>query len=145
MIKKSLIWSYRVAYIALGTFVFLGLLSIIGLRYFVLPHIDDYKPKIVQGLSQILGQKVTIGNIYANWDNLNPHLSVFNFDIYDKENRIALSLRHIEGSHASRLFRSTNPSSRSAVKKTVRFTWPGCRWADHPNLNSLTGYCVKLK
>ncbi len=98
MIKKSLIWSYRVAYIALGTFVFLGLLSIIGLRYFVLPHIDDYKPKIVQGLSQILGQKVTIGNIYANWDNLNPHLSVFNVDIYDKENRIALSLRHIEGS-----------------------------------------------
>ena len=98
MIKKSLIWSYRVAYIALGTFVFLGLLSIIGLRYFILPHIDDYKPKIVQSLSQILGQKVTIGNIYANWDNLNPHISVFDVDIYDKENRIALNLRHIEGS-----------------------------------------------
>ena len=98
MIKKSLIWAYRVAYVALGTFVFLGLLSLIVLRYFILPHIDDYKPKIVQGLSQVLGQKVTIGNIYANWDSLNPHLSIFNVDIYDKENRIALSLRHIEGS-----------------------------------------------
>ena len=98
MIKKSLIWSYRVAYTALGTFVFLSLLSIIVLRYLILPHIDDYKPKIVQGLSKILGQKVTIGNIYANWDSLNPHLSIFNVDIYDKENRIALSLRHIEGS-----------------------------------------------
>jgi uncharacterized protein (TIGR02099 family) len=98
MIKKSLIWSYRVAYIALGTFAFLSLLSIIVLRYFILPHIDDYKPKIVQGLSQVLGQKVTIGNIYANWDSLNPHLSIFNVDIYDKENRVALSLRHIEGS-----------------------------------------------
>jgi uncharacterized protein (TIGR02099 family) len=98
MIKKSLIWSYRVAYIALGTSVFLGLLSIIALRYFVLPHIDDYKPKIVQGLSQVLGQKVTIGNIYANLDSFNPHLSIFNVDIYDKQNRVALSLRHIEGS-----------------------------------------------
>ncbi len=98
MNKKTPIWLYRVAYIALGTFVFLSLLSIIVLRYFVLPYIDDYKPKIVQGLSQVLGQKVTIGNIYANWDGLNPHLSIFNVDIYDKENRIALSLHHIEGS-----------------------------------------------
>ena len=98
MIKKSLIWSYRVTYIALGTFVFLGLLSIIVLRYFVLPHIDNYKPNIVQGLSQVLGQKVIIGNIYANWDGLNPHISVFNVDIYDQQNRVALSLGHIEGS-----------------------------------------------
>ncbi|MFZ9641901.1 MAG: YhdP family protein [Candidatus Methylopumilus sp.] len=98
MIKKSLLWSYRIAYIALGTMVFVGLLSIIVLRYFILPHIDDYKPKIVQGLTQILGQKVTIGNIYANWDALNPHLSIFNVDIYDKQNRLALSLQHIEGS-----------------------------------------------
>lgn len=98
MIKKSLIWSYRIAYMALGTLVFLGLLSIIVLRYFVLPHIDDYKPKIVQGISQVLGQKVVIGNIYANWDGLNPHISVFDVDIYDKQNRVALSLRHIEGS-----------------------------------------------
>lgn len=98
MIKKSLIWSYRVAYIALGTFVFLGLLSIIVLRYFVLPHIDDYKPKIVHSISAVLGQKVVIGNIYANWDGLNPHISVFNVDIYDQQNRVALSLAHIEGS-----------------------------------------------
>ncbi len=98
MIKKSLIRSYRIAYMALGTLVFLGLLSIIVLRYFVLPHIDDYKPKIVQGISQVLGQKVVIGNIYANWDGLNPHISVFNVDIYDQQNRVALSLGHIEGS-----------------------------------------------
>lgn len=83
---------------ALGIFVFLSLLSIIVLRYFILPHIDDYKPKIVQGLSQVLGQKVTIGNIYASWDTLNPKLSIFNIDIYDKESRVALSLQHIEGS-----------------------------------------------
>lgn len=78
--------------------MFLGLLSIIVLRYFVLPHIDDYKPKIVQGISQVLGQKVVIGNLYANWDGLNPHISVFNVDIYDQQDRVALSLGHIEGS-----------------------------------------------
>lgn len=98
MIKKSLLWSYRFAYIALGTLVFLGVLSIAILRFFVLPHIDDYKPKIVQGISEVLGQKVVIGNIYANWDGLNPHIAVFNVDIYDQQNRTALSLNHIEGS-----------------------------------------------
>ena len=98
MIKKSLIWFYRIASVAIGSFIVLSLVSIIALRYYVLPKIDDYKPKITQTLSKLLGQKVTIGNIYANWDGLNPHLSIFNADIYDKENRIALSLRHIEGS-----------------------------------------------
>ena len=78
--------------------MFLGVLSIIGLRFLVLPHIDDYKPKIVQSISEVLGQKVVIGNIYANWDGLNPHISVFNVDIYDQQNRVALSLTHIEGS-----------------------------------------------
>jgi uncharacterized protein YhdP len=98
MIKKSLFWFYRIASIAIGTFIVLGLLSIIALRYYILPKIDDYKPKITQSISKLLGQKVTIGNIYANWDGLNPQLSIFNADIYDKENRIALSLKHIEGS-----------------------------------------------
>ncbi len=98
MIKKSLFWFYRIASIAIGTFIVLGLLSIIALRYYILPKIDDYKPKITQSISRLLGQKVTIGNIYANWDGLNPQLSIFNADIYDKENRIALSLKHIEGS-----------------------------------------------
>ena len=78
--------------------MFLGMLSIIVLRFFVLPHIDDYKPKIVQGISEVLGQKVVIGNIYANWDGLNPHIAVFNVDIYDQQNRVALSLNHIESS-----------------------------------------------
>ena len=122
MIKKSLIWSYRVAYIALGTFVFLGLLSIIVLRYLVLPHIDDYKPKIVQGLSQVLGQKVTIGNIYANWDSLNPHLSIFNVDIYDKQNRVALSFQHIEGS----LSWTSIPSFRQRWEVDADKVWRPC-------------------
>lgn len=78
--------------------MFLGMLSIIVLRFFVLPHIDDYKPKIVQGISEVLGQKVVIGNIYANWDGLNPHIAVFNVDIYDQQNLVALSLNHVEGS-----------------------------------------------
>ena len=78
--------------------MFLGMLSMSILRFFVLPHIDDYKPKIVQGISEVLGQKVVIGNIYANWDGLNPHIAVFNVDIYDQQNRVALSLNHVEGS-----------------------------------------------
>lgn len=98
MIKKSFIWFYRIAFDLLGFFIIAFLSSIIAVQYLFLPHVDDYKDQITAKVSETLGQKVTIGEIYAKWDGLNPHLSIFNMDIYDKEDRVALSLEHVEAS-----------------------------------------------
>ncbi|HSH73120.1 MAG TPA: YhdP family protein [Methylophilaceae bacterium] len=98
MVKKSLLWIYRVTLFALWFSIFVLASSVLALRYVILPHIDDYKDKIAQQVSLAAGQKVTIGEIKASWHGLNPHLSLFNVDLYDAEQRPALSLEHIEAS-----------------------------------------------
>ena len=98
MIKKSFLWFYRIAFDLLGFFVIAFLSAIIGIQYFFLPHFDDYKGRITDEISLTLGQKVTIGDLHAKWDGLNPHLSISNMDIYDKEDKVALSLKQVEAS-----------------------------------------------
>ena len=91
MVKKSLIWFYRFALTAIWLVLIFMSVTIIGLRYFVLPEISKYQPKITQAISNTLGQRVTIGSIEANWQGLNPHIRLNDVEIYDQENRIALS------------------------------------------------------
>ena len=96
MVKKSLIWFYRFALTAIWLVLIFMSVTIIGLRYFVLPEISKYQPKITQAISNTLGQRVTIGSIEANWQGLNPHIRLNDVDIYDQENRVALSLHKVD-------------------------------------------------
>lgn len=98
MVKKSLFWFYRVTLIALWTSIFIFAASVLTLRYLVLPQIEDYKPTIEQRVSQAAGQKITIGSIQASWDGLDPHLSLYDVVLHDRQNRPALTLGHIEAS-----------------------------------------------
>ena len=98
MIKRSFLWFYRIAFDLLGLFFVTFLSAIVAIQYYFLPHFDDYKERITDKISQTLGQKVTIGEIQAKWDGLDPHLSILNMDIYDKDNRVALSLDQVEAS-----------------------------------------------
>ena len=52
--------------------------AIIGLRYWLLPNIDNYRPLIEAQLSQRLGNRVAIGQIAAQWDGLRPRLELRN-------------------------------------------------------------------
>lgn len=98
MVKKSLIWTYRAALSALWLIIIVLTLSILTLRYFVLPNIDGYKDQIAEAVSQAAGKKVTIGHVEASWNGMNPHLSLRQVAIYDDENRIALNLYEVETS-----------------------------------------------
>ena len=51
MVKKSLIWFYRFALTAIWLVLIFMSVTIIGLRYFVLPEISKYQPKITQAIS----------------------------------------------------------------------------------------------
>lgn len=98
MIKKSLLWTYRAALTALWLMIIALSLSILALRYLVLPNIENYKDDIAQSISQTAGRKVTIGNIEASWSGMNPHLSLRQVAIYDTRDRMALTLHEIETS-----------------------------------------------
>ncbi|MDP2247927.1 MAG: TIGR02099 family protein, partial [Nitrosomonadales bacterium] len=73
-------------------------LSILTLRYFILPNIENYKDRIAEQITQVAGQKITIGHIEASWHGMNPHLSLRQVAIYDDQNRMALTLHEIETS-----------------------------------------------
>lgn len=98
MIKKSLVWLYSAATYLLWAGIILVAAVVLGLRYFILPHIQDYKDAIAREVSAAAGQKITIGGIEAGWDGLHPHLDLRKVDLYDTQNRVALSLDHIETS-----------------------------------------------
>lgn len=98
MIKKSLVSLYSAVTYLLWTGIIVVAAVVLGLRYFVLPNIEQYRTTIAQQASKAAGQTVTIGDIKASWDGLNPHLDLYRVDLYDVQHRSALSLDHIETS-----------------------------------------------
>lgn len=85
------------------TIVVLGLLLVFGtgillLRYWILPDIDQYRPRLVQTLSQTLGQPVSIGSISADWVGLRPRLVLHHLQIRNAAGQPSLSL---DSAHAS--------------------------------------------
>ena len=63
---------------ALSAAYFLLALVIVGLRYWVLPDIDRYSAAIEQAVSQVLGERVSIGGIRARWVGLHPEIELTN-------------------------------------------------------------------
>lgn len=98
MIKKSLLWLYSFSTYLLWAIVIVVAVVVLGLRWAVLPNVENYKDDIAQRVSQAVGQKVTIGGIAASWDGMQPHLDLRQVIVHDAQNRPALSLDHIETS-----------------------------------------------
>ena len=70
--------------------------AVLVLRYAVLPHIERLRPGIVERVSAIVGQPVTIGGIEAQWLGLRPQVNLTDVRIYDAEGREALVLPSVE-------------------------------------------------
>lgn len=98
MVKKSLIWLYSVTTYLLWGVIILVTSIVLGLRYFVLPHVQDYRDTIAAHASASMGQRLTIGDIHAGWNGLSPHFDLHKISIFDSENRPALQFDHIEAS-----------------------------------------------
>jgi uncharacterized protein (TIGR02099 family) len=71
---------------------FLFGVTVLGLRYLVLPHIDRYKPDVEQMATRALGNPVTIATIHASWQGLRPRLSLDHVVLHDKFGNEALTL-----------------------------------------------------
>ncbi|RJG05569.1 TIGR02099 family protein [Noviherbaspirillum cavernae] len=71
-------------------FVFCALF--LGLRYVVLPNIDNYKADVENMATHVIGNKVSIAGINASWDGLRPQLALDNVAIHDKSGNETLRL-----------------------------------------------------
>jgi uncharacterized protein (TIGR02099 family) len=98
VIKKSLVWLYSAATYLLWAVIIVIATVVLGLRYYVLPGIQEHKDAIAQEVSRAAGQKITIGSIRASWDGMHPHLDLRQVALYDAQDRLALSLDHVETS-----------------------------------------------
>ncbi len=96
MVKKSLSQIYHILKWLVIASVLIVLVAAFTIHFYVFPNIDDYKSKIANYASTATKQKVEIGNIQADWQGFNPHLTVADIKIYDAENRPALQLNNTD-------------------------------------------------
>lgn len=68
----------------------------LGLRYWLLPNIENYRGDIVAKVSRAIGLPVKIGAITTDWQGLRPRLSTADVRIYDSSGREALVLPAVE-------------------------------------------------
>ena len=70
--------------------------AVLALRYWLLPHVEDYRAQIVATLSRSIGLPVRIGTIEADWLGLRPRLHFSDVRIYDRAGRVALVLPEVK-------------------------------------------------
>ena len=96
MVKRSLLWVYRTILLLVGIVIAAFLIAALVIQFYLFPNINLYKDKIAYYATTAANKKVIIGNIKADWQGINPHLSLSNIDIYDAENRPALQLKNTD-------------------------------------------------
>lgn len=71
---------------------FLIALLVLGVRYWLLPNIDQFRPYIAQQLSTALGTQVSIDAVSAQWKGLNPSLALQQLALTDHRGRKVFSV-----------------------------------------------------
>lgn len=85
----ALVWTGLILYFAFA-------LTVLALRYAILPQIETYRPDIERALSSALHLPVSIRSIEAGWQGLRPSLTLTGLEVRDTANRPALTLDHVE-------------------------------------------------
>ena len=105
-VYRLVTWSLLAAAFAVGA-------VILGLRYWVLPNVDQHRETIARMIGQGIGQRIAIGRVSGNWDGLHPELVMDGITIFDREGRPALQLGRIEGVLSWLSFAALEPRFRS--------------------------------
>ncbi len=92
----SSLWVYRTLTWAVLAVGLLFAATVLSLRYWVLPNIEQYRGEIAQAVSQATHQRVTIGKISANWDGMRPELVLEKVIFFDATNQPALELARVD-------------------------------------------------
>ena len=96
MLRKSWRWLCRLTLWLAGAMLTIMLIAAMLIQFWIMPNINQYKNDIAAFATRTAQQKVTIGDIRARWEGINPHLSISRIEIFDAQNRPALSLNNIE-------------------------------------------------
>ena len=96
----GLVWTVKaVGLLLLITYFAFGLLYL-ATRYWVMPHFDEYRPRVEAAVSKALGTKVLVDRIDTDWRGINPHLRLMNVRIFDAADNVALALPQLDATLA---------------------------------------------
>jgi uncharacterized protein (TIGR02099 family) len=97
--RRWLTWLRRAGW-SLVALYFLAAVTMLALRFLVLPGVADYKEEIAAAVSRVLGEKVTIERVAAEWHGLHPRLELEGLKIYDRRGDEALALPYVSATVA---------------------------------------------
>ncbi|WP_321840630.1 YhdP family phospholipid transporter [Paraburkholderia bannensis] len=83
-------------------FYFIVAVLLLGLRYVVLPHVDDFRPRIEKLVSDKIHADFRIGKLSPHWSGFQPGIDVANLTIRDRHGNLALNVPHATASVAWR-------------------------------------------
>jgi uncharacterized protein (TIGR02099 family) len=66
--------------------------TVLALRLWLLPYVEQHPELIAQAVSRSIGQRVSIGGVDSGWQRLRPYLALTDLRLYDREGRVALTL-----------------------------------------------------
>ncbi len=78
-----------------GLYFVLGLFLLAG-RYWVAPHIDNWRPQIAQRLSHMLGETVTLGSVQISWQGWRPQFNLRDIQILAQDGRLLMSVPRVD-------------------------------------------------
>lgn len=84
--------SFRYILLAGVVFYFLAAVTMLAVRYLVLPHVNEWRPQIERQVSAALGVSLSIGEIAASWSGMSPTLSVDKVEVRDKQGQVLLNI-----------------------------------------------------
>jgi uncharacterized protein (TIGR02099 family) len=86
----------RVAWLLTLVTYFVFALAVLVTRYYLLPHIDDWRPRIESAASAALHAPVTIATIEADWQGLHPRLRLGEVAIKGSDGLTTLALGQVD-------------------------------------------------
>jgi len=69
---------------------------VLWLRYWALPHVDQYRDTIVSSLEKASGMAVSAKAIRGGWEGLRPRVSLEGFAMADRRGKVALAFERAE-------------------------------------------------
>jgi len=93
---RLLLWGISALGWLLLAAYFVFCISLISLRVWWMPHIDQWRGQIEARASAVLKQQVTIGHIESSWQGFNPRLQLTDVRLHDASGAVSLTLPQID-------------------------------------------------
>lgn len=75
---------------------FVFALVVVGVRFWLLPDIANYRETVARELSDATRQRITIGNLAGRWSGFNLQLTLGDLEVFDRAGQSALRLDRVD-------------------------------------------------